>query len=335
MKNKITIRQYKENDAQDLAGIYYNTIHNINIRDYSPEQINAWAPSTSLELNGWKQKWEKITPVVALLENTIVGFAEFEPDGHIDCFYVHHEFQNQGVASALMTAIEKKAKENNVPRIYAEVSITAKPFFEKRGFQVIKKQSVTIRGCQLTNFVMEKALRHRSLSLRLLTPSDIPVIVEGFTQSNWTGKPASIFEQYLNEQQKQKRIILVAYLEDHFAGYVTLKWESQYSGFKENNIPEIMDLNVLPAFRKLGIGTALMEKAEKEAALKYKMVGIGVGLYADYGSAQKLYINRGYIPDGKGITYNYQPTIPGKSYPLDDDLVLWFTKKCNSPGTSS
>lgn len=327
MKHKITTRQYKSSDAQALASIYYNTIHNINIRDYSQEQINAWAPSSSLELNGWKQKWEKLTPIVALSENIIVGFAEFESDGHIDCFYVHHEFQNKGVASALMTAIETKAKQNNISRIYAEVSITAKSFFEKREFQVIKKQNVTIRGCQLTNFVMEKIFEYRSLSLKLLKSSDIPIIVEGFIQSNWTEKPASTFEQYLNEQQKQERMIWVAYLENHFAGYVTLKWKSQYSGFKEDNISEIMDLNVLPAFRKLGIGTALMEKAEQEAASKYKTVGIGVSLYVDYVSAQKLYINRGYIPDGKGITYNYQPTIPGNNYPLDDDLVLWFTKK--------
>ncbi len=158
MKHKITIRQYKASDAQALASIFYNTIHNINIRDYSLEQINAWAPSSSLELKGWQQKWKKLRPLVALSKNIQVGFAEFEFDGHIDCFYVHHEFQNKGVASALMTAIEIKAKELNLPRIYAEVSITAKPFFEKKGFQVTKKQIVSIRGCQLTNFVMEKSL---------------------------------------------------------------------------------------------------------------------------------------------------------------------------------
>lgn len=158
MKHKITTRKYKSSDAQALSSIYYHTIHNINIRDYSLEQINAWAPSSSLEVNGWKQKWDKLAPIVALSENIIVGFAEFESNGHIDCFYVHHEFQNKGVASALMTTIETKAKKNKIPRIYAEVSITARPFFEKRDFQVIKKQSVTIRGCQLTTFVMEKIL---------------------------------------------------------------------------------------------------------------------------------------------------------------------------------
>jgi hypothetical protein len=75
----------------------------------------------------------------------------------------------------------------------------------------------------------------------------------------------------------------------------------------------------------------LLDCAEKEALTKSQIIGIGVGLYAGadggYGAAQRLYIKRGYIPDGKGITYNYEPTIPGNSYPLDDDLVLWFTKK--------
>lgn len=75
----------------------------------------------------------------------------------------------------------------------------------------------------------------------------------------------------------------------------------------------------------------LLDIAEKEAATRSDVVGIGVGLYAGveggYGAAQRLYVKRGYIPDGKGVTYQYKPTIPGNSYPLDDDLVLWFTKK--------
>lgn len=79
------------------------------------------------------------------------------------------------------------------------------------------------------------------------------------------------------------------------------------------------------------IGSLLLETAEKGASTKSEIIGIGVGLYAGadggYESAQRLYIKHGYIPDGKGITYNYELTIPGNSYPLDDDLVLWFTKK--------
>ena len=153
---KIIIRQYTSNDAQDLANIYYNTIHTINSQDYTEEQIHAWAPSTSLELTGWKKKWENIIPLVALMDNKIVGFAEFESNGHIDCFYVHHEHQGYGVGSSLMNAIFNKTNTLGLQRVFAEVSITAKPFFESKGFKVVKQQNVTIRGTELTNFVMEK-----------------------------------------------------------------------------------------------------------------------------------------------------------------------------------
>jgi len=157
-KHKITARQYQVNDAQDLANIYYYTIHNINIRHYSMEQVNAWAPASSLELAGWKKKWGKTPPIVAILNDKVVGFSEFELNGHIDCFYVHHEHQSQGVGSVLMTEIETIAKKNNIVRLYSEVSITAKPFFEKNGFRVVKQQQVNIRGCELINFVMEKTI---------------------------------------------------------------------------------------------------------------------------------------------------------------------------------
>ena len=168
------------------------------------------------------------------------------------------------------------------------------------------------------------------IQIRHLIREEIPVISEAFNQIGWN-KPSSLFEGYLQEQQAGERLVWVTLVHEQFAGYVTLKWCSTYPSFKEQNIPEIIDLNVLPGFRKRGIGSLLLETAEKEAAKKSKVVGIGVGLYAGadggYGAAQKLYVKRGYVPDGKGVTYNYEPTIPGSSYPLDDDLVLWFKKE--------
>ena len=168
------------------------------------------------------------------------------------------------------------------------------------------------------------------IQIRPLIRKDIAVISEAFNQIGWN-KPASLFEGYLKEVEQGARLVWMAHLHDQFAGYVTLNWQSQYESFAAARIPEIMDLNVLPPFRKVGVGSMLLDIAEKEAATKSEVVGIGVGLYAGadggYGSAQRLYVKRGYIPDGKGITYNYQPAIPGNSYPLDDDLVLWFTKK--------
>ena len=162
--------------------------------------------------------------------------------------------------------------------------------------------------------------------IRLLEQNDIPIIVKNFLSHNWA-KPRATFDKYLLAQQSGERLIWVAYDSDQFAGYVTLKWESEYPSFYEKNIPEIMDLNVLPPFRSKGIGSALLEIVENEAYKKCDVVGLGVGLYSGYGAAQRLYITRGYMPDGEGITYNYKRVEPGETVCLDDDLVLWLTKK--------
>ncbi len=327
MNNKIQVRRYQDGDAKFLSQIYYNTIHTVNAKDYTKNQLDAWAPWSSVQdYSGWQEKLEKIKPYVALIDDIIVGFAEFEPTGHIDCFYVHHEFQGSGVGSALIHEIEKEAVDKSITRVYAEVSITARLFFEAKEFQVTKQQTVQIRGVELINFVMEKCFT----TYKFLSFDDIPTIVSAFSQIGWN-KSASIFEEYLKEAEAGERLVWVAFVHDQFAGYVTLKWQSQYGSFASDHIPEVMDLNVLPPFRKAGVGSMLLDIAEKEAATKSDLIGIGVGLYAGhdggYGSAQRLYVKRGYVPDGRGVTYNYQPTIPGNSYPLDDDLVLWFMKK--------
>jgi GNAT superfamily N-acetyltransferase len=326
MKNKIAVRSYQESDAPALAAIYYNTIHQINSRDYSEEQINAWAPASALQAHRWQQKWKRLIPMVAIIGKEIMGFAEFESTGYIDCFYVHHKYQRQGVGKALINAIEIKAKQDKIPRLYAEVSITAKPFFETCGFDVVKQQKVFIRGRELINYKMEKWLSSSPITIKNLSVECIATMVDAFNNSNWTLKHASLFEHYLQEQKHGERRIWLAYYGDDFAGYITLKWLSQYPYFKENEIPEIMDLNVLPRFRKLGFGSLLLNSAEKEGVVRCNKIGIGVGLYGDYGAAQQLYIKRGYIPDGRGITYNYQAILPGERYPIDDDLILWFTK---------
>ena len=159
-----------------------------------------------------------------------------------------------------------------------------------------------------------------------LIKNDIPDLVAAFDQSGWTQKPAHLFEQYLEEQRLQTRTCFVAKVGGSIAGYVTLRWQSTHPPFALKKIPEICDLNVLPAFRKQGVGSELLNACEHLASTRSDMVGLGVGLYPDYGSAQRLYVKRGYIPDGCGATYQHQPVTPGQSYPTDDDLILWFTK---------
>jgi GNAT superfamily N-acetyltransferase len=97
--------------------------------------------------------------------------------------------------------------------------------------------------------------------------------------------------------------------------------------FAKKNIPEINAIWIDEDHRNQGLGTTLIKWIEDLARQEgYHQIGIGVGLYKDYGPAQRLYFQLGYIPDGNGITYKGQSTVPGQSYPLDDDLILWLTK---------
>jgi GNAT superfamily N-acetyltransferase len=136
--------------------------------------------------------------------------------------------------------------------------------------------------------------------IRLLERKNIPEIAHAFDELGWN-KPASQYERYLSQQELGVRNVYVAFFDGQFAGYLTICWESSYKPFYVQGIPEIVDLNVLPKFRRMGIGTQLMEKAESEIARVSPVAGIGVGMTADYGAAQRLYVLRGYLPDGLGL----------------------------------
>jgi GNAT superfamily N-acetyltransferase len=169
-------------------------------------------------------------------------------------------------------------------------------------------------------------MNNTPIQIREFSAVAIDSLVLAFARHNWE-KPKELFHAYLQEQKDGKRKLWVAYYEGELAGYVTLNGASQYQPFLAQGIPEIMDLNVLPPFRCKGIGSKLLDEAEKSAAKKSPIVGIGVGLYDGYGDAQKLYVKRGYVPDGYGPTYNYSYLAYGQSVTVDDDLVLWFTKQ--------
>lgn len=162
-------------------------------------------------------------------------------------------------------------------------------------------------------------------TIRNLSEQDIATIVSAFSEIGWD-KPYSLFQGYLEEQRRGQRFVWVAFDSNQFLGYVTLKLHSEYPLFKQQNIPEINDFNVLPPYRNRGVGSSLLNVAEEKAKDFNKKIGIGVGLYPDYGAAQRLYVKRGYIPDGQGVTYQYQAVIPGHDYKVDDELILWFIK---------
>lgn len=169
-------------------------------------------------------------------------------------------------------------------------------------------------------------MQNPTLSIRLLEANDIPQIAKAFRELGWN-KPASQYERYLMEQKSKIRVAYVALVDKEFAGYLTICWKSSYEPFRERKIPEIVDLNVLPKFRRLGIATQLMEKAEDEIARVSAIAGIGVGMTADYGAAQRLYVLRGYIPDGLGLHWRNHHVAYREELTVDDDLALYLTKE--------
>jgi len=160
-------------------------------------------------------------------------------------------------------------------------------------------------------------------NIRIMAHEDIPKLVGAFDGAGWH-KPYETFEQYLEEQVEGKRLFWLATFGTQISGYITLKWASRYNFFMKERIHELSDLNVLPAFRGMSIGRSLLEIAENAAAQKCPNVEIGVDLYTDYGAAIRLYVRRGYILDGLGMTYRNERVIPGNTVILDDDLILWF-----------
>ncbi len=163
------------------------------------------------------------------------------------------------------------------------------------------------------------------LTIRLLTEPDIQPIAAAFAELGWN-KSAAQYERYLAEQESGLRTVFVAFVDEAFAGYVTVLWQSGYPPFREANIPEIADFNVLPHLRRQGIGGRLMDAAEAKVAEQFPVVGIGVGLFVDYGAAQRMYVKRGYIPDGRGIFTQGHFVQYGDSIVIDDDPALYFTK---------
>jgi GNAT superfamily N-acetyltransferase len=171
-----------------------------------------------------------------------------------------------------------------------------------------------------------------SLAVRQMRPDDPPTIAEAFRSQGWN-KPQEQYERYYREQTTGVRTVLVAETDGEFvelgrefAGYLTIVWDSGDAPSRSAGIPEIVDLNVLVAKQRNGIGTRLMDEAERMISARSTVAGIGVGLYADYGPAQIMYVKRGYVPDGRGVEYDGRQLRHGDGTTVDDSLCMHFTK---------
>ena len=157
MGEKIILREYRSEDCAEIMQLFYDTIHTVNAVDYNENQLNAWAPK-EIDINYWNNRFLRDCAVVAESAGIIVGIGTLKSGGYFDLLYVHKDYQRIGIATLIADKIEQHFYSNGIMTATTDASITAKPFFEKRGFIVLKKQTVETRGQTLINYKMKKAL---------------------------------------------------------------------------------------------------------------------------------------------------------------------------------
>lgn len=158
------LRAYRPDDVPALIRLFRDTIRTVNVRDYTPDQVRAWAPD-EIDETRWRERLAAQHVVMAESEGQVVGFCSWTPEGYLDFLYVHAGYQRRGVARAVYAAAEDAMRKAEVKRVYAHVSITAQPFFLKQGFLLVEHRVAEIRGSKLSHAVMEKILERAPSAL--------------------------------------------------------------------------------------------------------------------------------------------------------------------------
>lgn len=149
------VRAYRPGDLEAVVTLFRRSVREVSCRDYSPDQIAAWAPEAA-DLHAWAERLADGGVFVCTRNGEIAGFARIDGTGCLDLLYVHPGFQRQGVARELMTRVLAWAASRGLRRVRSEVSVTARAFFERMGFSVVRPQVIERGGVRLENFVMER-----------------------------------------------------------------------------------------------------------------------------------------------------------------------------------
>ena len=147
----MVIREYQPADCKELTELFYNTVHTINAKDYTKEQLDVWATG-HVDLEKWNQSLQEHYSVVAVENKIIVGFGDIDKTGYLDRLFVHANYQGKSIATAICNQLESYVQGD----IITHASTTARPFFKKRGYKVIIEQQVKRQGVILVNYVMKK-----------------------------------------------------------------------------------------------------------------------------------------------------------------------------------
>lgn len=209
--------------------------------------------------------------------------------------------------------------------------------YKKFGFQEEGrlKNRVKIQDRYIDDLIMGLDLLYKpeisDVVIQVMEKDDVDLLVKIFCFP-WSSPQTTTekWDRYYAEHQKRTRTVYLLKREGQIIGYGSLLRLSEYPKFWNAGIPEANDVWISEEWRNKGLGKMLILHLENIARKEgYKQIGLGVGLYRDYGPAQNLYVKQGYVPDGEGITYKTAPAIPGEQYPIDDDPILWLIKPLN------
>jgi len=153
------IRPYEHSDAAATLAVFISAVTETASADYTPEQVQAWAQPGRRDAATWHAAMLARCSIVATIGGELAGFSDVSPDGYLDMMFVSPRHQRRGVARQLLAHLEAQARGEGTPALSADVSITARPFFERHGFRVEAEQHPVKAGVELTNYKMRKVLR--------------------------------------------------------------------------------------------------------------------------------------------------------------------------------
>jgi putative acetyltransferase len=156
---KVAIRAYEPRDAAGVAEVFYRSVREVAISNYTPDQVRAWVPERlDVERSHLRSTDGRLTLVAADEQDQVVAFIDLEPDGHIDRLFCAPEAVGRHVASRLYAELEAAARAQGIGRLYTEASELARRFFERKDFIVLERQDMVVRGVPIHNYRMAKTL---------------------------------------------------------------------------------------------------------------------------------------------------------------------------------